>query len=71
MVAKIFSSKKYFSDLVTGYQEITQLGVDHEERIKTEAVVLAIGKLWWVGENRINKLTQKRADYKMIRELVG
>lgn len=64
-------AREHFSDLVTGYQEITQLGVDHEERIKTEAVVLAIGKLWWVGENRINKLTQKRADYKMIRELVG
>lgn len=64
-------ARRHFLDLVSGYQEVTQLGMDYEDRIKAEAVVLAVGKLWWVGENRINKLSQKRADYEMIRELVG
>jgi len=64
-------ARKHYSDLVSGYKEVTRLGVDFEERVRAEAVVLAVGKLWWVGENKINKLTQNRADYKIIRELVG
>jgi len=64
-------ARRHYSDLISGYQETSPLGIDDEENIKTEAVVQTISKLCWVGENRINKLTQKRADYKMIRELVG
>jgi len=63
-------ARKHFPDLLVGYLETTKLNNDYEERIRIEAVVMAVGKLCWVGEKRINKLNQNRADYKMIRELV-
>ncbi len=62
-------ARKYFDDLLTAYKEVTQLDGDWRERMEIEAMLIAIGKMWWVNEMQINKLTKDRADYRTVMEL--
>lgn len=63
-------ARKCFDQLVKGYKEVTQLDSDWQERVEIEAMLIAIGKMWWVNELQISKLTKERADYKTVLELV-
>ncbi len=62
--------RPFFPALVEGYTKVRDLETDYMERIKVEAVVMAIGKLDWIGKKRINKLTNIRKDFLMVREIV-
>ena len=64
-------SRQHFPKLVQGYREVTKLDSDFEERIRIEAMVMAVGKLNWVAKNNIYKFSPEKADYKMIKEIVG
>lgn len=37
--------------LIKGYGSVYKLPIDYVERIKAEALIIAIGKLWWIWKN--------------------
>ena len=37
--------------LIKGYDSVYKLPIDYIERIKVEALIIAIGKLWWIWKN--------------------
>lgn len=64
-------SPEYFSSLVEGYGEVVSLDDDYEERIKTEAVLIAVSKLHWIGKKDVERAKSKKRVVGMIGEVVG
>ncbi len=48
----------YFEYLIKGYNEVYKLPNDYLERVKLEAVLFGVGKLWWIAKNRPDKISQ-------------
>jgi hypothetical protein len=49
-------NRKYFKSLVEGYNSIYKLTTDCIDKVKIEAVIFAVGKLWWVSQNKLHKI---------------
>lgn len=63
-------SPEYFDDLIKGYGEITTLDENYEERVRAEAVLIAVSKLHWIGKKDVEKAKSKRKVINTIRETI-
>ncbi len=63
-------NNEYFEDLLSGYQEVTKLDSGYKEKIETLALVIAIGKLWWISKNIPDVLKKRHTERNLIYELI-